>query len=101
MAADAKIDLEKAIFRIPFHIDLFWTDNFPVECHRDPPPGSADIPVGHREDPGAEHPDAGARCRAQSDWTTAAPDTACAGAISGSSRCTIVERGLVICLVLL
>jgi hypothetical protein len=27
MAADAKIDLEKALFHAPFHIDPFQTDN--------------------------------------------------------------------------
>jgi hypothetical protein len=101
MAADAKIDLEKALFHVPFHIDPFQTDNSYVECHRDPPPRSTDIPVGHREDPWVEHPDAGTRCRAQSDWTTAAADTACPGAIRGRSRCTIDEHGPVICLVLL
>lgn len=74
------------------------TDNSYVECHRDTPPGSADIPVGHREDPWAEHPDAGARCRAQSDWTTAAAaDTARPGAIRGRSRCTIDEHILFYC----
>jgi hypothetical protein len=100
MAADAKIDLEKALFHASFHIDPFQTDNSSVECHRDPPPGSADIPVSHREDPWAEHPDAGARCRAQPDWTAAAADTACPGAISGRSRCTVDKHGLVVCLVL-
>jgi hypothetical protein len=92
MAADAKIDLEKALFHVPFHIDRFQTDNSYVECHRNTPPGSADIPVGYREDPWAEHPDASARCRAQSDWTTAAADAACPGAIRGRSRYTIDEH---------
>jgi hypothetical protein len=87
MAADAKIDLEKvtrSFMALPSAVIIpFDLTNTTAECHRDSPPGTTNIPVGHRKDAWAEHPNAGARRRTQSDW--AAAGTAFPGAIGG--RC--------------
>jgi translation initiation factor 3 subunit E len=87
MAADAKIDLEKA--RCFHHSKASLRTNDPAaECYRDSPPGVANLPVRHREDAWAEHPNPSSRCRTQSDRTTAT-GAAYPGATGSCRGCSI------------